>query len=410
MLGYYGLIQVEEENGKVLFSQNIIESPDGNYRVHDILRSFEPYLAANKRTEKPVIHISLNPDPKDRVSDETFREMAQRYMNSLGYANQPYIVFKHTDIQRTHIHIVSVRVKEDGSCIPDTFEKRRSMEICRALERDFKLTPADKTGRQKILPLQKIDYEKGNVKRQVSNAVRELADTYRFQSLGEFRALLSIFNITVEEVKGERKGIPYNGLIYSVLDKKGEKIGNPFKSSLFGKTAGYETLQKKMLTEKEKWKTDKLSKNRLRDDIQTAISTSKNRKDFEKQLSGKGINIVFRENEQGRIYGITFADHKNKIVLNGSRLGKEFSANVFHEWFVNGNKPVQTTVPAPASDKELPPEKDKSMDNTTTAISEGLVDAVLSLFTPETTGGDFEEEQFRRKMLRKKKTRKKRKL
>lgn len=406
----YNQLKVEVENGEVLFAQNIIESPDGNFQMHDILRSFEPYLAANKRTEKPVIHISLNPDPRDNVADETFCEMAQRYMDGLGYGNQPYIVFKHTDIQRKHIHIVSVRVNEDGSCIPDTFEKRRSMEICRALEKDFKLSPADKTERQKMLPLQKVDYGKGNVKRQVSNVVRELGKTYRFQSMGEYRALLSIFNLTVEEVKGERKGEPYNGLVYSVLNEKGEKVGNPFKSSLFGKTVGFEALQKKMASDKEQWKTDKLTKNQLRSIVESAISTSKNRKDFEKQLSGKGINILTRENEQGRIYGITFIDHHNKIVLNGSRLGKEFSANIFHEWFVNGNKPEQTPMQVPVSGKELSPENDKSFENTTTSIDEGFLGAALSLFTPEMNGTDYEEEQFRRKMKRKKKTRKKRKL
>lgn len=406
----YNQLKVEEENGEVLFAQNIIESPDGNYRMHDILRSFEPYLAANKRTEKPVIHISLNPNPKDPVSDETFRGMAQRYMDGLGYGNQPYIVFKHTDIQRKHIHIVSVRVNEDGSCIPDTFEKRRSMEICRALEKDFKLTPADKTERQKILPLQKVDYEKGNVKRQVSNVVRELGKTYRYQSMGEYRALLSIFNLKVEEVKGERKGAPYNGLVYAVLNEKGEKVGNPFKSSLFGKTDGFEALQKKMSTNKEQWKTDKLTKNKLRIIVQSAISISKNRKDFEKQLSEKGLSIVIRENEQGRIYGITFIDHHNKIVLNGSRLGKEFSANIFHEWFANGNKPEQTTIHVPVLGKEQSPKNDKSFENTTASIDKGFLGAALSLFTLEMNGSDYEEEKFRRKMMRKKKTRKKRKL
>lgn len=405
----YNQLKVEEEKGEVLFSQNIIESPDGNYRMQDILRSFDPYLAANKRTEKPIIHISLNPDPKDRVSDETFREMAQRYMDDLGYGNQPYIVFKHTDIQRAHIHIVSIRVKEDGSCIPDTFQKRRSMEICRTLEKDFKLTPADKTERKQLLPLQKIDYRKGDLKRQVSNVVRELTNTYSFQTLGEFRALLSIFNLTVEEVKGEHKGIPFNGLVYAVLNEKGEKVGMPFKSSLFGKITGYEAVQKRMSTNKEQWKTDKLTKNQVRSIILSAISTSKNRKDFKKQLLKKGINIVIRENEQKRIYGVTFIDHHNKIVLNGSRLGKDFSANVFHEWFVNGNKPQTTTGKLSTSVNDLSSKEDKSIENTTTSNHEGLLEAFFSLFMPEANYSDYEEE-FRRKMKRKKKARKKRKL
>lgn len=401
----YNKLKVEDENGKVLFSHNIIASADGNYRMSEILHSFEPLLAANKRTEKPVIHISLNPNPNDKVSDESFQEMARRYMKELGYGEQPYIVFKHTDTGRTHIHIVSVRVKEDGSCISNAYEKRRSMEICRALERDFGLTPADKQKRQSLLPVGKVDYTQGNIKRQAANAVREVARIYRFQSFGEYRALLSLFRLTAEEVKGEHNGVPYNGLVYSVLDEKGKKIGNPLKSSLFGKPVGYDALQKKMAKSKEHWKTDKAIKERLRSEISAAVSGSKNRKDFENKLSKKGINVVFRQNEAGRIYGVTFIDHTSKNVLNGSRLGKEFSANVFHEWFVNGNKPEISQKPnnqTQSTENEYNPFTDFEQKQETDYTFSGI-----SLL--ETHGDDYEEELFKRRM-RRKKTIKKRKL
>ena len=51
----------------------------------------------------------------------------------------------------------------------------------------------------------------------------------------------------------------------------------------------------------------------------------------------KNIGVVFRENERGRIYGVTFIDHDRREVFNGSRMGKEFSANVFNDYF-NGWK------------------------------------------------------------------------
>ena len=404
----YNKLKVDDENGRVLFARHIIEQADGTYQIPDILHSFEPYLSANKRTEKPVIHISLNPNPKDKVTDENFIEMAQQYMNELGFGGQPYIVFKHTDIDRTHIHIVSVRVKEDGSCISDAYEKRRSMEICRKLEQKFNLTPAYKQERQNVFPLQKVDYSKGNVKRQVSNAVRELAKSYRFQSFGEYRALLSLFNLTAEEVKGEHKGKPYNGLVYSVLNKKGEKVGNPFKSSLFGKSVGYDVLQQKMAKDKSTWKTDKTTKSRLWADILAVISISKNRKNFERNLLKKGISAVFRENEQGRIYGVTFIDHTNKTVLNGSRLGKEFSANMFHEWFVNGNKPEVQSRIAPKSGSDIPFEsKPESMDDN---LFTDLSETVLGIFSPEAHGDNHEDELFKRRMRKKKRTIKKPKL
>ncbi|WP_244436760.1 relaxase/mobilization nuclease domain-containing protein [Bacteroides reticulotermitis] len=69
------------------------------------MRSFEPYLAANRRTEKPVIHVSLNPHPDDVLTDEQLAAIGQEYMEKMGYGNQPYIIYRHEDIGRPHIHI-----------------------------------------------------------------------------------------------------------------------------------------------------------------------------------------------------------------------------------------------------------------------------------------------------------------
>lgn len=72
-----------------------------------------------------------------------------------------------------------------------------------------------------------------------------LTKDYQFQSINEFRALLSLYGITVEEVKGEVRGKPYNGIVYSVLDKKERKVSNLFKVSLISRYVGVNGLQKK---------------------------------------------------------------------------------------------------------------------------------------------------------------------
>ena len=72
--------------------------------------------------------------------------------------------------------------------------------------------------------------------------------------------------------------------------------------------------------------------------IASVMQKTGSRKQFEKELLKKGISVVFRENDEGRIYGITFIDHNEKAVLNGSKLGKELSANVFNERFNGNNK------------------------------------------------------------------------
>lgn len=81
----YNHLKVVNENGKILFTNKMIETPHGLYSVAQLAQSFAPYLISNRNTEKHTLHISLNPDPKDKVSDDKFREMAEKYMREMGY-------------------------------------------------------------------------------------------------------------------------------------------------------------------------------------------------------------------------------------------------------------------------------------------------------------------------------------
>lgn len=231
-----------------------------------------------------------------------------------------------------------------------------------------------------------MDYKAGNIKKQVSNVAKAVMKDYRFQSLNEYKSVLSIYGITVEEVKGEVRGKAYNGLVYSALDKKGEKVGNPFKASLIGKAVGYDTLQKRITFSKQSMK-DKTIYNRSRNIISPLLANKPNRKTFEKELAKNGISVIFRENDEGRIYGATFIDQQEKTVFNGSRLGKEFSANVFHSLFNENHKAEANYL----QDSNYIQEQNNEMES-----FGGLLDMVQH-------GDNYEEIAFTNRMKRKKK-------
>ena len=232
----YNNMKIEKGKGEILLTNKMIETATGKYTVGELIKSFEPYLLANRNTEKHTLHISLNPDHKDDVSDEKYRLMAQQYMREMGYGEQPFVVFKHTDIDRSHIHIVSVCVDEDGKKISDKFEKVRSMKVCRELEERLGLISAiKKENKLKSEIFKAVDYKRGDVKSQLASVVRNISYQYQFQSLGEYNSLLSLYNITAEKVEGEMHGYLQKGLLYFPTDHTGKKIGRPFKASLFGK-------------------------------------------------------------------------------------------------------------------------------------------------------------------------------
>jgi hypothetical protein len=396
----YNQQKVDEDHAKVIFTNRMIEPADGRYDIGRCLRSFESYLLANRRTEKPVLHISINPDPKDRLSDEQLEEMAQTYMNQMGYGDQPYIVYKHEDIDRRHIHIVSLRIDENGRKIDHNFEKRRSMDVCRALEQQYGLIPADQKQRNEISPLKAVLYEKGDVKHQIANVIRPIAANYYFQSLKEYKALLSLYKIHVEEIRGEANEKSYWGLVYSALNDKGEKVGHPFRSSLFGKSVGVEALENRM-EQSAKIIREKRLRERSKEVIVNAMKSSKTLEGLQLALEKQNVRALFRMNDQGRIYGVTFIDHNQKTVLNGSRLGKEFSANVFNELFGQQNPAMPTQEHKNQSYRQEPdfiePQRYSSKD-------EGAeIGDIFSLLTPEIYGVDPQEEAFARKMRKKKK-------
>ncbi|CAM2972651.1 conjugal transfer protein MobB [Flavobacterium frigoris] len=412
----YNQLKVDQENGAILANNRIRETVNGQFTVNQLYSSFEPYLMANKRTEKPVLHISLNPNPKDNVSDENFKLIAKDYMELMGYGDQPYVVFKHTDIERTHIHIVSTCVDRYGKKLPDSYEKLRSMNACRELEQKYQLLPAtEKNHNSKEVIFKPVDYKEANVKSQIASVIRHLPKYYKYQSLGAYNALLSLFNITAEQITGEIQGRTKQGLVYFVLDEKGEKATNPFKSSLFGKQAGMDSLQNHFEQSKEKMKTEP-AKEILKKTIEVAIHTSYNETDFKKQLLEQGVNTIVRRNDQGRIYGMTFIDHESRTVWNGSQLSKNLSANVFNElWKNDGTQKVQNDSKINKIDlsknqeKDSKPENEKphalfDFHNGNNSIHSntdcGLIESLGSLL-PNAQGEDYEEQAFANQMKKK---------
>lgn len=389
----------------------MIETADGKYSVSQLARSFEPYLVANRNTEKHTLHISLNPDPKDKVSDEKYRELAQLYMNEMGYGDQPFIVFKHTDIDRSHIHIVSVCVDAEGKKISDQFEKIRSMKVCRELERKHGLIQATgKKHQQNDKIFRPVNYQAGDVKSQIAAVVCHLPDYYKFQTLGEYNALLSLFNITTEKVEGEFMGRHWQGLLYVPLNEKGEKAGHPFKASLFGKNAGLPFLELHFEKCREVLKNHPI-RTTIKTAVTIALKSTSDEQTLKKQLNKQRIDVVVRRNIAGRIYGITFIDHNSKTVWNGSRLGKELSANTFNDYWNNNIKPdikepvKQQWKISRTNDADLPAEQSHHLLdflNTTEKHESALFEALGGLL-PEAQGEDYEERDFANRMRKKRK-------
>ena len=329
----YNFKKVEKGEATILLAAELYQSKEGRYTMEDVLADMQALILEKYRTKKTVFHCSLNPHPDEKLSDETLMQIAKEYMEALGYGNQPYIVFKHSDIAREHIHIVSLRVDSRGQKINDKFEKRRSKQITDALERKFGLIPSSKVTDKAMKEMPNIDTTQRNIKEQVSNVVRMVLKHYHFCSLGELNAILSAYNLTVEEVKTEFRGKKYDGLVYVPTDDKSYKISTPINASDIGRGVGYTAVQKRMQKSKQGIKPlIPTIRNKV---LQAMLTSPQTEEKLQRKLKEQSLRAVIRKNESGRIYGITFIDDEVGVALNGSRLGKGYSANVFNGYFSN---------------------------------------------------------------------------
>lgn len=328
--------KINKEKGKVLATNKIYNDGSGTIDIHRVFEDFKMWMPQSTKAKKPMMHISLNPHPDDRLTDSEYAQLAHEYMEKMGFGEMPYLVVKHEDIDRHHIHIVVLRVRPDGTAISTKNNFYKSKEITRELEKKYGLHTAE---RQKItpdMPITKVD-PNGDIKRQVAMAVKMVGMRYKFQTLGEYNAILSLYNIRCEEADGRYNGREYHGLVYFAIDDEGKTISTPFKASRLGKFAGREAIDRRYLKSKEKIDV----KPTLRT-VRSVMSKSIGKDDFISNLKAKNIDLILRYTDDGRIYGATYIDHNTKSVLNGSRLGKEFSANALDKWFKN---PEERPVP-----------------------------------------------------------------
>lgn len=397
-LAYNGL-KVNEGEGRLLAVNRIFDDGSGRVDVARAEQDFKRFMPEQVRTRNKVIHISLNPHPDDRLTDMELEQLAREYLDRLGYGDQPYLVFKHEDISRHHLHIVSVNVDEDGRRLNRDFIHRRSKRITSELEKKYGLHPADRRQHRTDNPLRRVDVSQGDVKRQVSNVAKAVMAGYKFRTMGEYRALLSLYNVTVEEAHGMVNGREYHGLVYSATDDAGNKTGNPFKASRIGKSVGYEAVQRRFEFSKGQIREKHLA-DLTRKIVAAALARTYRREEFVALLKAKGVDVVFRHTEEGRIYGATFIDHRTGCVLNGSHLGKEFSANALQEHFTlsyAGTPPMPFTITVDGQQPDTRPAVE---------YDEGYSSG-LGLLGSDASGAQAEEAAFERDLKCRRKKRRK---
>ena len=290
----------------------------------------------NQNVKRNSVHISLNFDPSEKLSDEKMMAIAHSYMERIGFGEQPYLVYKHEDAGHPHIHICSVKVRADGTRIDiNNIGKNESEQARKAIEKSFGLVKAENQ-KQLFYTLQpvsaqKVQYGKSATKRAIQNVLESILDNYRYTALPELNAILNQYNVHADRGKETSRMYRNGGLVYRVLDPQGNPVGVPIKASLFYNKPTLSFLEEKF--KQNKIRKTLAHKTRLKNVIDKVLLRQENTslEALVKALYKQGIHTVLRQNEEERLYGITFVDHRTQCVFNGSELGKRYSAKAISE-------------------------------------------------------------------------------
>ena len=171
----------------------------------DPMKTFQQYENASVRTEKLSFHASINPAPGEKLDRDKMIEFVKEYMEGMGYGNQPYILYKHNDIDREHYHIVSVRVDKTGKKINDSFEGRRSAKLLRELAKKYGFTVGKSNDFRKsdAIKTRHFDPTKTNYSGQIESLMRDVMK-YHFTTVNQFEAAMR--SLGVEMVLKSRCG------------------------------------------------------------------------------------------------------------------------------------------------------------------------------------------------------------
>ena len=304
----YNEKKVSNGEAEVIHTANVDPDLDG------FLETIKRYERRNFSSKELSFHMSVNPSQTDGLSEEKVKELVADIMEGLGFANQPYAVYRHDDIERRHYHVVSIRTDSNGRKIPSRQENRRCLLLQETLSMKYGFIVGCTTNEQldRIQTHQaRFSPGKADTAVQIDSIVRHCC-TYRFTSYTQFRFLLGTYGVSVTEVSSLPQRFVFRG-----LDDKGKACTVPIsrKDLSFDPVKMFLARSKECSRTKGYHGTGELSEVCLQ-----CLKESTSQKHFRAMLAAENVDVKIMRNNDGIISRVMFIDHETKNVHNLSEL------------------------------------------------------------------------------------------
>jgi hypothetical protein len=321
----YNEQKVERHVAERLAAANLLKPLD-RLAPADILHRFSRRMGLNDRVHTSL-HITLNFDPQDQLTNEQMQKIAYTYMKEIGFERQPWIAWRHHDSGHPHCHIVTTHVQVNGDPI-DLYKigENQSEKARLQIEREFRLVTKEIKREQRQWELRikdkeaplRLTYGEQPLARALSDIVEYVTEKYRYTNLQELNAVLRLYNVEAYTGQPGTKLYESRGLLYRALDEHGHYIGRPLKASFFDSKPTLENLGKKFV-QNERLRQE------LREHVENVVcwelfGKPDNLERIREKLGWEGIQLSIRQDKTGAVSEVTYVDVQNKVVFTGKDL------------------------------------------------------------------------------------------
>ena len=293
--------KIDEGKGELMLMKNFPSFINESSSKEEV-KSYLASVSINEKVKKPQFHAALSTKFREH-SKEELTQVAEKFMDEMGYGDQPFIVVFHNDTENNHVHMVSTRVdKQTGKKINDSYEKLKSQ---RALAKVM----------QNIYGISNVE----NINKLLS---------YRTSSLKQLELLLERHGFRLAQNKEDKtkldilkngvreKTITGNEIVFD--NKKNENRTKQIKAIL----SKYKELHScNVFKVEDRRKQEAMLPEEKQDE------EGKPKIEFESELQKKlkdtfGIDILFHHKDGQKPFGYSLIDNKTGTVYKGSEIMK----------------------------------------------------------------------------------------
>lgn len=279
-----------------------------------VLETFSRLERMNIRSKEVSFHMSVNPAEGEMMSEADTVRFVSELMAGLGYGSQPYVIYRHDDIGRTHYHVVSIRTDHRGRKIPDRQEQRKCLSLMEGMSQRYGYSIGNGTSEALFelgIDPRRFDASKGHVAAQLEAIVQRCL-SYRFVSPEQFRLLMRSHGVSVSFRES-------GTAVLQGMDPEGKTCTKPVDERALS-VAVHDEMQERISQSLSAGKTPVREAEKVCRIVSSCLPYAESVKQFEAMLQRKGIECHIRRKDDGKIVGATFIDRDTRCIFGGSEI------------------------------------------------------------------------------------------